>query len=720
MTEGTTIDSPKTVVDSLKVINHLYNLGKRGGKFPPSRKPQAKPAPTVTNNIFDGRNLRTGGFMGVEGDNFFPAGPISSSYVREFPPLGPTLSEVRADITFTAHHVPSDNKYTVTIEGPKVLRESNAWKKRREAATARWAQVNMQHTFKPLSKIEQVTPSWYSSEELSPLRAFRLSRFLTYKSPKIQGSFRHPVAMTAITERGLKIRVASKHPPYVAHYSRCVSRHLLPFLKDLKWARDSLRGDGDISLVNKDPEAQLFSADLSAASDYIDHNIGQATLRGLLEGLELPQAEIETALRCLEPMALHTVQNEQLHVDETTRGAHMGLGTTWTVLSLLNAFCGFQASDNWKSFKICGDDLIALWTPDQVATYKRWINRIGLVLNESKSFYGPSGVFCEKLLVMRKDGNGCMRASQVLNTTCLKEVMSIKRVMEPEESERIRHIASNSLLLKEVRAIAQWQLYHAKLPKYLPDGPVALGCNGRGPISLRHVKSRIKAFLLYGPCTIAGGAGSAGLKPKLGELRKRKIKVRCKGAIPYQDAEVRLRSDDRAELVAKHHPWGNGDRQFFEYIVQSASQNRKLIADARKAGKRQREISPEDEQWTAYTESLTGQERNAFTWKTTVRRWLKLRVDRELRPAPNEISMREAIEISPFIKSRTRSRLTKLENGVYRDKLTVWRSKINLLLNQLPASYCPPEVVGTFLEDSMSTNQRGLLLPPRWEKARTA
>jgi len=50
------------------------------------------------------------------------------------------------------------------------------------------------------------------------------------------------------------------------------------------------------------------------------------------------------------------------------------------------------------SFAVCGDDMIELWTQSEIETYESVLENWGLKINRSKSFIGPRGVFCEKLV----------------------------------------------------------------------------------------------------------------------------------------------------------------------------------------------------------------------------------------------------------------------------------------------------------------------------------
>jgi hypothetical protein len=84
---------------------------------------------------------------------------------------------------------------------------------------------------------------------------------------------------------------------------------------------------------------------------------------------------------------------------KTSRGIHMGLGPSWIVLSLLNMAAAEYACGDRGAYRVCGDDLIGLFTRAERERYVAFLEGLGLKVNGSKSFYSYSGVFCEQLVV---------------------------------------------------------------------------------------------------------------------------------------------------------------------------------------------------------------------------------------------------------------------------------------------------------------------------------
>jgi len=484
------------------------------------------------------------------------------------------------------------------------------------------------------------------------------------------------MVMVPIVERGLKVRIASSHPAYVAHFSRCLSKHLLPFLKELKWSRSSLRNE-PIELQSRHRSARLFSADLSAASDWIDHAVGQAVLKGLLEGLGASVADIEGAMRCLEPFVLDG--------ELTTRGAHMGLGTTWTVLSLLNAFAAYQASSNKDSSRICGDDLIGLWTPREQHIYVRWIERLGLKINEKKSFRGVRGVFCEKLVWIDSIGSGGVTASQSQHCTTLKEVYSEEAIVtsktDPINVERVQKIARDRSEPWAMRTLAKERLSSFRIAKGVPEGPAGMGGSGRGKVSLKGVKDKIKSFLLKGPFSLPGKAlTTESFQDRMENYRNERTSNPEKG-IPYRDV---LTTEMRAEYeLAINSKFTSPEKIFQAYTMAKEAPGEVKKEERRKDGSK-------------------------YKLTNAIRRWTR---------GTRSTEMSEAIRNSQWINSRTRSRLLRLSaDKKHKDNPATWRGKITTLLTRTPVQFVPQSVLAQHPTRPNGSDQNGCPLSPRWQK----
>jgi hypothetical protein len=201
---------------------------------------------------------------------------------------------------------------------------------------------------------------------------------------------------------GDKVRLVTLHPAWEVWGARRLTQLLLPVLKGNIFTKDLLRGK-NVALKRQGPQkalVSLYSADLSAATDWIPHKVAQTVMRYLINR-RFPNPLQRERFHQLAEVILgpkHDVDSTD-EESRTSRGVHMGLGPSWIVLSLLNVMAGLIAAPKQKhAFAVCGDDMIALWTRSEIETYERTLETWGLKINKSKSFIGPRGVFCEKLV----------------------------------------------------------------------------------------------------------------------------------------------------------------------------------------------------------------------------------------------------------------------------------------------------------------------------------
>nr|WAK73589.1 RNA-dependent RNA polymerase [Phytophthora palustris narna-like virus 4] len=253
----------------------------------------------------------------------------------------------------------------------------------------------------------------------------------------VDGTVRPPLEPIPLPEMGDKIRLASTHSAPEVWLSRKVNHDWLRFLKrgvhNTKW---TLKGK-PVMLSRKARHEErghtlLYSADLSAATDYIPHQVARAVALVLCQKAKYPAdrtrdimallgehtildprndvtsketfLKIVSRLQAYDDAAFDEAFLERLEegaYQRTTNGIHMGLGPSWVILSLLNhAAAALACPGNGKSYSVCGDDLIALWTSQEIARYEANLTELGLVVNTAKSFRGPRGVFCEQLVEM--------------------------------------------------------------------------------------------------------------------------------------------------------------------------------------------------------------------------------------------------------------------------------------------------------------------------------
>lgn len=152
-----------------------------------------------------------------------------------------------------------------------------------------------------------------------------------------------------------------------------------------------------ILLKTDKSDTQLYSADLSKSTDPISIHTAQHVLRRVCSTLsDLPEW-VDTVIE--HAIGPQRIEANGKRLGTTTCGALMGLGPGWTVLTILNAFAAVRAGCSEDSFRVCGDDLIGLWTEEQIAGYNDNIKMLGLESNVKKSFKSATfGVFCEMLM----------------------------------------------------------------------------------------------------------------------------------------------------------------------------------------------------------------------------------------------------------------------------------------------------------------------------------
>jgi len=188
------------------------------------------------------------------------------------------------------------------------------------------------------------------------------------------------------------------HPAEEVYIARCLTHRVLPHLKRLKTFRRTLFGQS-IKLTNvvDKGRTEMYSADLSKATDYATHEASQMFWEGLCEVINQPDWVREAGTKILGPKQMPGGTN-------TTRGIHMGLGLSWPVLCLFNDWAAWSAGAPEGSYAVCGDDLSGLWSQDTMDRYEERLKLIGLVSNADKSFRGPRGVYCEQMVRIARSG----------------------------------------------------------------------------------------------------------------------------------------------------------------------------------------------------------------------------------------------------------------------------------------------------------------------------
>jgi len=243
---------------------------------------------------------------------------------------------------------------------------------------------------------------------------------------------------------------------------------------------------------------QIYSADLSSATDYFDHDLAIHVGITLCEALGQGKEDKESIHRLFGP---HTVLPQkggtfaETSGDETaksgtgtdrsgddremptTRGIHMGLGPTWVILSLVNSYAAWYADAGRKTYSVCGDDLVGYWSKSVTKKYEACLEDLGLVVNKSKSFFGRRGVFCERIVELAADE----QTAHVTDVGHLSAITAAKLVAG-QSSNRFS-VAAN-LKNNQVQTDLSDQVRQHLIPRGTGPGRVEHGGNGFGHLTI--------------------------------------------------------------------------------------------------------------------------------------------------------------------------------------------------------------------------------------------
>jgi len=290
-----------------------------------------------------------------------------------------------------------------------------------------------------------------------------------------------------------KIRVATVHTAVVNWCSRALTACLMPLLKGLAFTRSILRNK-EVRIKSKLPNTKLFSADLRRSTDPISIELTKFVLYRLKDNVkDMPEWFSRAVEICFQPHDIEytkPVTGEKVTAPATC-GALMGVGPGWTVLCILNAFAAEVMAEK-GSYAICGDDLIGLWTDEEIKSYKQIIHALGLEVNNEKSYISRRhGVFCERLVVRLPNNEAkAMVLHRIAESTGIKSLSGRKGRLSALD---LLKISRSSTTLKVVRRTAL-RCYKSLCIPGLP-GTFQQGGGGFGKASLATVHN----FLKHGP-----------------------------------------------------------------------------------------------------------------------------------------------------------------------------------------------------------------------------
>jgi hypothetical protein len=221
-------------------------------------------------------------------------------------------------------------------------------------------------------------------------------------------------------------------------------------------------------------------------------------------------------------------------------GALMGLGTGWTVLTILNSWCAWDAGVKKEAFRTCGDDLIGLFTRTQIAAYESNVERVRLVLNKTKSFVSRHrGVFCERYVRRVNDyeakAQSLLRIGEAVGAKSTSKGKGILAV------DQLRKMKGHRFLLYEARATANRQCVDRNLPGLLSQG-------GGGSILPANALT-VLYYLKYGGNRLQ----TVELTPTIREQAQKlwKDATHHKGGVPVEEVLTMLKSAEHTSLLLK-------------------------------------------------------------------------------------------------------------------------------------------------------------------------
>jgi hypothetical protein len=390
--------------------------------------------------------------------------------------------------------------------------------------------------------------------EMTPLEAFRTARFFTTHLAVGRSNYgpidlifdemRRPKAIPIpIEELGQKVRIATKHPAALAHFSRCMAARLLPCLKRERVFRQVLHGD-QVHIRGPPVPHVVYSADLTAASDYIEHDLGRAVLRGIADGLNIEGPTRVALMKCIGSMEVPNLLATGPDFLRTRLGAHMGLGTTWTILCILNHFAASKAGPT-SSYAICGDDLVAAWTSKQIEIYEYQLERLGLVPNKAKAYEGRAGVFCELLIAPERNG----RDYRSIHLPGLAQITCARGTPDGTTRQALRALLQRSLPRPTRQGIEQTL---ARTRSNMIEGPVSMGGYG-GESNPKKALALLASYLELGPVRYQREHNDL-LRGNIANMLCYRLPVPIKDSMRVDDAVVALKCNQRLLDVSLGKP----------------------------------------------------------------------------------------------------------------------------------------------------------------------
>nr|UIW13884.1 MAG: RNA-dependent RNA polymerase [Rhizoctonia solani narnavirus 15] len=190
-----------------------------------------------------------------------------------------------------------------------------------------------------------------------------------------------PSVPLALPEQGCKWRIVTKSAFPILYRGHLDRKRTFCMLLEHQSTRIPLQ-EGKMSFAQFDEDQQLYSADLSNATDWLSHNAIE---------------QICSVLGIDPGLVTSHVYDVDGNLVTPVRGTFMGLPPSWVVLSLTHLSICLLVDPSGLTFFLKGDDLVAYWTPLQWETYVALMEHAGFKVNLRKTFVSKTlATFCEK------------------------------------------------------------------------------------------------------------------------------------------------------------------------------------------------------------------------------------------------------------------------------------------------------------------------------------
>jgi hypothetical protein len=300
-----------------------------------------------------------------------------------------------------------------------------------------------------------------------------------------------PMRVSMVAESGLKVRGVTKSPARVVAGGQAYRRHIFPFLeKDKRAVTSQALVDPELLEIHfhrgeRRSGLRVFSADFTDATTSMSHE----ALACFCEAFGVPPELVFEG---------HTISGKPV-----TTGCPMGLPVSWTALSVVHlAVC--EVIDPTGSYRLKGDDLIALWSPAQIEGFIALAAQVGLVVNNKSMTHKSIGTFCEGDYLLEHVGH----KSFVLRRQATFSLRSfaVNEILPHDDAERLvaRGVSRDLLYAMQQHFHKMW-IRLATEKNVNPYAPRSLGGLGMvsspdrqlDPVTCRIVNSANNGTLLF-------------------------------------------------------------------------------------------------------------------------------------------------------------------------------------------------------------------------------